>query len=84
MQFVDALGLFAAFCITACFVPQVIKSWKTKSVKDFSWLMLIIYVIGLVAWEAYGLMISNMPLIVSDVVGIILILPIISIKLKYG
>ena len=77
------VGIFAAFCITICLVPQVVKSWKTKSVKDFSWLMLIIYFIGLFSWEVYGLMISNMPLIASNILSMLLLLPLIWIKLKY-
>lgn len=46
--------------------------------------MLIIYFIGLFSWEVYGLIISNIPLIAANAVSILLVIPLIWLKSKYG
>jgi hypothetical protein len=47
-------GLAAALCTTASFVPQVVKTWKTRSTADISLGMYLVLVFGTVLWLAYG------------------------------
>jgi MtN3 and saliva related transmembrane protein len=49
----DALGYIAALFATGSFVPQVIKTWRTRSAEDLSFLMLLTHVIGMLLWLAY-------------------------------
>ena len=44
--FMTYIGFFAAFCTTIAFLPQAIKVYKTKSTKDISLYMFLIFTIG--------------------------------------
>jgi MtN3 and saliva related transmembrane protein len=46
MDFITILGLLAACLTTFSFIPQMIKTWKSKSAKDVSYVMLITFNIG--------------------------------------
>jgi MtN3 and saliva related transmembrane protein len=34
MEFIDILGFVAGICVTISVIPQILKIWKTKKVKD--------------------------------------------------
>ena len=76
-------GFFAAFCTTIAFYPQAVKVWKTKSTKDISLSMFIIFTIGVFSWLVYGVVISNLPIILANTVTLTLSLFILIYKLKY-
>ena len=53
---------------TIAFLPQVIKSWKTRSTRDISLGMFTILNTGIVLWLVYGLMLNSLPLILANAV----------------
>ena len=65
------IGFFAALCTTIAFLPQALKVWKTKSTKDISLYMFIIFTIGVFSWLVYGIIISDLPIILANVVTLI-------------
>ena len=77
------IGFFAAFCTTIAFLPQAVKVWKTKSTQDISLYMFIIFTIGVFSWLVYGIIISDLPIILANAVTLILSLFILLFKLKY-
>ena len=77
------IGFFAAFCTTVAFLPQAIKVYKTKSTKDISLYMFLIFTIGVLSWLIYGLMISDWPLILANAVTLVLSFFILVYKLKF-
>ena len=77
------IGFFAAICTTIAFLPQAFKVWKTKSTKDISLLMFIIFTIGVISWLIYGITISDLPIILANAVTLILSLFILVYKIKY-
>ena len=77
------IGFFASFCTTVAFYPQAVKVWKTKSTKDISLSMFIIFTIGVFSWLIYGIIIFNLPLILANAVTLVLSLFILKYKLKY-
>ena len=77
------IGFFAAFCTTIAFLPQAIKVFKTKSTKDISLYMFIIFTIGVLSWLIYGLTINDMPIILANAVTLILSFFILVYKIKY-
>jgi MtN3 and saliva related transmembrane protein len=77
------IGFFAAICTTIAFLPQAFKVWKTKSTKDISLLMFIIFTIGVGSWLIYGIIISDLPIILANAVTLILSLFILGFKLRY-
>lgn len=83
MKLIDLLGYIAGTLVVLSLVPQVIKSWKTKSTRDISLMRYIIYIIGLVLWIIYALIIKNGPVAVMNSLGLLLALSIFVLKLKY-
>tara|TARA_B110000881_G_scaffold156141_1_gene138977 strand:- start:461 stop:724 length:264 start_codon:yes stop_codon:yes gene_type:complete len=77
------IGFFAAFCTTFAFLPQALKVYKSKSTKDISLYMFIIFTIGVFSWLVYGIIISDLPIILANAVTLILSLFILLFKLKY-
>ena len=77
------IGFFAAFCTTFAFFPQAIKVWKSKSTKDISLGMFMIFTIGVISWLIYGIIINNLPVIFANSVTLFLSLFILVFKLKY-
>lgn len=82
MTGVDILGFAAGTLTTLAFVPQVIKTWKTGSTKDFSLLWLLSFSIGVGMWLVYGLLLGSMPIIIANGATLLLILMILLVKLK--
>jgi MtN3 and saliva related transmembrane protein len=81
MTWITILGLAAAAGTTISFLPQVIKTLKTKQTKDISLWMYIIFTTGVFLWLVYGFLIKDIPLIIANAItfafaGIILILKI--------
>jgi MtN3 and saliva related transmembrane protein len=79
-----SLGLAAAFCTTLAFVPQVVKTWKTRSTADISLSMYLVLVLGIVLWLAYGVLRGDAPLIVANGITLVLAGGILICKLRYG
>ena len=78
------LGLAAAFCTTVAFVPQVVKTWTTRTTADISLSMFLVLVIGIVLWLTYGTLLGDVPLIVANGITLILAGIILVLKLRYG
>lgn len=72
MDAITLLGLLAATLTTVAFLPQVIKNWKTRSAGDLSFGTFGLFTAGLVLWLSYGLLIGNLPIIVSNTVTLLL------------
>ncbi len=78
------LGSLAGFLTTAAFVPQVWKTWKSKSAADLSLGMFVVFSLGVFCWLVYGIMISQTPVIFWNAITLILALAILVMKLKLG
>ena len=60
------IGGVAGFLTSIAILPQIIKTWRTRHARDLSLWQQIIVMAGLVLWLAYGLMLGDLPLIVSN------------------
>ena len=83
MNFIEILGFAAATLTTLAFLPQLIKTWQSKSAKDVSLEMLITFCIGVFLWLVYGIYIQSSPVIVANLLTLIFNLIILSLKIKY-
>ena len=83
METTETLGLLAGALTTASFVPQVIKTWRTRSTHDISLWMFTLFNIGLALWLLYGVRIGSVPIIVANSVTLALALTILYFKLRY-
>jgi MtN3 and saliva related transmembrane protein len=83
MDLITILGLFAATLTTFSFLPQMIKTWQTKSAKDVSFIMLISFNTGIFLWLIYGISLNALPIILANGVTLIFNLIILWLKIKY-
>jgi len=79
----EIIGLLAAILTTSSFVPQVYKTWKTKSAGNLSLTMYIVLFIGIILWLVYGIHLNSFSMILANIVTGILALLLILFKLKY-
>ncbi|MBW4545982.1 MAG: SemiSWEET transporter [Symplocastrum torsivum CPER-KK1] len=80
---IDILGYIAATLTTIAFLPQVLKTWRSRSAKDVSLVMMITFSIGVFLWLLYGLAIQAMPVILANTTTLILALLIVILKIRY-
>ena len=83
MTNLDVLGLVATCFTTASFIPQVVRTWKTRDVSGISLPTYIIITIGLALWLAYGLFRQDLPLIVANSVMVVLTFAISAMKIAF-
>lgn len=83
MNLATAIGLLAGSLTTISFLPQVIKTWRTRSTKDISLEMFAIFCSGVFIWIIYGILIKDVPVILTNVATLTLASPILWFKLKY-
>lgn len=83
MDFITILGLAAATLTTFAFLPQLLKTWQTKSAKDVSYSMLIAFNIGVFLWLVYGLYLQALPIILANSVTLFFNIIILWLKIRY-
>ncbi len=82
-NYIDLFGFSAAFLTTIAFIPQLYKTWQTKSADDVSLVMLILFITGLFCWIIYGLKINSIPILVANIITFIFNFSILILKLTY-
>ena len=81
---IEFFGYFAAILTTAAFLPQLIKTLKTKKAEDVSSITLIMFICGVGFWIIYGYKISSTPILIANIVTFTLNLFIFISKLYYS
>ena len=83
MDFITILGLIAGALTTIAFLPQLFKTWKSKSAKDVSLETLAIFSFGVLLWLIYGIYLHALPIILANLLTLIFNLIILGLKIKY-
>jgi MtN3 and saliva related transmembrane protein len=85
MEFnIEIIGLIAAVLTTGSFVPQVIKTWKTKSTENLSLAMYLAMFTGIVLWFIYGYKMNSISLMFANGVSGFLVSIILFFKFKFS
>lgn len=77
------LGFLAALFTTSAFIPQAIKTIKTKNTKDLSLVMYLIFSLGVFLWLIYGIKINDLPVIIANGTTLVFAIIILVYKIKY-
>ena len=80
---INIIGYTAALVGTTLMIPQVVKSFKTKSVKDISLFMVIAYVLNCILWTIYGFFIVSYPVIICNIIAFVISIIQLILKIKY-
>ena len=83
MNLSDLLGIIAGALTTAAFLPQVIKTWKSKSAKDLSLGMFLMFVLGVILWLIYGILIDSLPVMLANGATLLLSSALLYFKLVF-
>ena len=83
LQSTDTLGLLAGSLTTIAFLPQLIKTWRSRSAEDVSIGMFLLFGAGVVLWGVYGWEIHALPVILTNVVTFVLAAAILVLKLVF-
>ena len=82
--YIEFFGYFAATLTTAAFLPQLIKTLKTKKAEDVSLITLIMFICGVISWIIYGYKISSFPILIANIITFILNTFILISKIYYA
>ena len=81
---IEIFGYIAAVLTTAAFLPQLIKTLKTKKADDVSLITLIMFIIGVLCWIIYGYKISSIPILLANLITLLLNLLILISKIYFS
>lgn len=83
MTSADIVGYAATVVGTSMMLPQLVRSYRTKHMRDVAWGMITLFLINCLLWLAYGLMIGAPPMIVANSVGFLISLALLGMKICF-
>ena len=83
MDMITLLGLIAATCTTASFLPQAIKTIRTRHTKDLSLGMYAVLTTGVFLWLGYGILSNDFPLIIANAITFVFVATTLILIIKY-
>lgn len=78
------VGFVAAALTTFAFIPQAVRTIRTKDTRGISLWMYAMFNVGIAFWLAYGLVLMSWPMILSNIVTLGLSGTILALKIRYG
>lgn len=78
------LGLLAGALTTLSFLPQVVRTIRTRSARDLSWMWLGMMAAGISAWCVYGLLRTDLPIIIANIITLTLVGTLAALKARHG
>lgn len=80
--FTTVIGGLAAFGTTAAWLPQVVRTWRSRSAEDFSWGYLAMFSTGVALWNVYGVLRKDPVIIAANAVTLALVLTVAFVKMR--
>lgn len=81
---IAAIGTVASALAIVSLVPQVLRTWRTRSAVDLSASWLSIAAVSMVLWIAYGTLLSAWAIVVANATTLFLVMLLIVMKLRFG
>ena len=83
MAAIELVGYAAGVIVAVSLLPQIIKSWQTKSTKDISFIWNSTYIIGLSLWVSYGIFTKDIPIVATMSIELLMAVILIALKLRF-
>ncbi len=77
------LGIAAGVLILSGWVEQIIKGYKTKSLKDVSKYLMVFISGGSILWLIYGIIVADVYIIGTNIAAIFLMMIVLFMKKRY-
>ena len=84
MPNIHYLGYFAGLLTVVSFLPQVIRTWRTRQTRDLSLGMFALLVTASSLWILYGFMIGSWPVIATNIGMVALNGALVTAKVRYN
>jgi len=78
------LGITAGVLILTGWVEQIYKGYKTKRLNDVSKFLMIFIAAGSILWLIYGVIVSDVFIIGTNMAGLVLMIIVFTMKKRYG
>ena len=80
----DGMGYAAAMLTTVSFLPQAVRTIRTRETHAISLWMYVLFTVGIGFWFGYGIVLGSWPMVVSNAITFVLAATILALKLRYG
>jgi MtN3 and saliva related transmembrane protein len=80
---VTFLGLVAGALTAGCWFPQLMRSWRTRSTGDLSWVYIAALGAGILLWLLYGVILGDIAIIATNGVTLLALLTLAGIKARF-
>lgn len=77
------VGLVAGLLTSIASLPQLIKTWRSRHVRDLSIWQPLLLSVGVALWLLYGILIRDIPLILANITPLICNLLLTAMKIRY-
>lgn len=78
------VGLVAGLLTSIASLPQLIKTWRSRHVRDLSIWQPLLLSLGVGLWLVYGVLIRDMPLILANITPLVCNVLLTVMKIRYG
>ena len=83
IQAQDLIGAAAATLTTLSFVPQALKTFRSRDVSGISLGMYSLFATGVALWLVYGLLLGDAPIVLANAITLALALVVLWMKIRY-
>lgn len=81
---ITILGSIASALVTASFIPQIMRGYRTKHLDDVSYWLMITICVGMSLWIVYGIAKQDFVIIGANISTIVLNVLLLGLKMKYS
>ena len=79
----DLIGAAAATLTTISFLPQALKTFRSRDVSGISLGMYSLFAAGVALWLVYGVLLGDVPIVVANAITLALALAVLWMKIRY-
>ena len=80
---IEIIGYIAGVLTVSSFIPQTLKTYRTKDVAGLSFIMYTLFNLGTICWITYGIIISSYPLAIFNSITFVFSFPVWLMILRY-
>lgn len=81
---IEILSFAAAALTSLCWLPQAWRTLRTRDTRAISLWTQSLLALGTALWLTYGVQIGSAPVVVANALTLLLVLLILSMKLRFG
>lgn len=74
------VGMLAGTLTTAAWLPQIARTWRSRSAEDLSWPYLLLFASGVAMWVVYGAVSGDGPVVAANVISILFMGMLVALK----